>query len=163
MFGWDAVSDACLLAFLAAAASSDIRTGRIPNWLNLAGAALGLLKALLLPAAGSDPWYGLGIAFGVVFLLYLVKGVGGGDVKMMAGVGLLSGYPTVVYYLFYASLAAFVIMLAPRVWRGELLVSLKRSFRPAGSGADAKTGSVAGSFALAMLVGVVWVWVMAAL
>lgn len=162
MFDWETVKEICLLAFLAAAAFWDIGGRRIPNWLNVSGAAVGLAFALFLSAPEYRPWWGLGIGFGVFLLLYLLKGVGGGDVKMMVGVGLLAGYPDIVYYLFYSSLAAVVLMLAPRIWKGELLLSLKGAFRskPGNGGEGTEPAPVTGSFALAMLVGVVWVWVM---
>lgn len=159
---WDMVKQICLLAFLAAAAFCDIRTRRIPNWLTVAAAIAGLLYAILLAPPEDESWFGLAIGFGVMLLLYLIKGVGAGDVKMMVGVGLFAGYPAIIYFLFYSSLAALLIMLAPRAWRGELWASIKRSFRRAkpGEADGAGPGPISGSFALALLIGVVWVWIM---
>jgi prepilin peptidase CpaA len=83
------------------AAVYDVRFRRIPNWLTLSGVLLGLL----LNSWFSDPrglhWYegftwrtslaGLGLGFAVYFPLYLLRGMGAGDVKLMAAVGAIVG------------------------------------------------------------------------
>lgn len=81
----------CLVAF--AGAITDIRERRIPNWLT--GGAILIAWGLHLFLYG---WPGLqhsllGMAAGLaVYLpLFLLRGMGGGDVKMMAAAGALAG------------------------------------------------------------------------
>jgi len=73
---------------------------RIPNWLTLAGVVVGIgLNAFL--AVDGFHWYdgynwrsalgGMGLAFLIYFPLYLLRGMGAGDVKLMAAVGALVG------------------------------------------------------------------------
>ncbi len=162
-----------LLAFLGAASYCDLRTGKIPNPLNLAGAlvGLGLVAAQLrfdLDAGG----FLLGglIASAALLLLYLGGGVGGGDVKLAVGFGLLSGYPEVVRYLFYGGLAALILILARLTWRDDLIGGLRRSVsRPVGVSAPGEAAEEAArperagasfSFPAALLAGVLWVWAM---
>ncbi len=76
----------------------DLRWRRIPNWLTFstffAGFAMnafvysefqGIGQALLRPALG------FGLAMLIYFPLYLLRGMGAGDVKLMAAVGALVG------------------------------------------------------------------------
>lgn len=111
---------------LAAAFWTDVRTRRIPNWLTISGIAAGLLLQ-----ACSEGWAGFGQAsMGLltggfpVLLLYLIKAVGAGDVKLFAAIGALTS-PLIVISMLSASLLiagveAVIIML----WRRELTVRL---------------------------------------
>src|SRR2546430_1589063 len=79
------------------AAIWDIRTRRIPNWLTFPGIVLGIaLNSFLYQPVG--PWFGLvlslkglGLAFIVYFVLYLLHAMGAGDVKLMAAIGAAAG------------------------------------------------------------------------
>ena len=78
-----------VMAFTAAAMGCDLRTRRIPNLLNVASLALAIACH-----AGWDGWNGVlfslsGFAtgFGILFVLWLIGGGGGGDVKLMGAVG----------------------------------------------------------------------------
>ncbi len=85
---------AVLSAFCACAVSFDLRTGRIPNWLN----ALGLLGGTSFCAAA----WGLpglrrslsGALLGAALLLpfFLLRMVGAGDVKFLCAAGSLVGW-----------------------------------------------------------------------
>src|SRR5450631_39042 len=76
------------------AALWDIRTRRIPNWLTLSGVLLGVaLNTFLFEINGL--WFslkGLSVAFGVYFILCLLRAMGAGDVKLMAAVGAAAGW-----------------------------------------------------------------------
>ncbi|MEN6536846.1 MAG: A24 family peptidase [Bryobacteraceae bacterium] len=75
------------------AAVYDYRFRRIPNWLTLSGVLLGLgLNSFLFGWGGlRTAGLGLGLAFLVYFPLYLLRGMGAGDVKLMGAVGSLVG------------------------------------------------------------------------
>lgn len=71
----------------------DFKFRRVPNWLVLAGLVIGIaLNTFLYEMAGL--WLalkGLGLAFAIYFPLYLIRGMGAGDVKLMAAVGSIVG------------------------------------------------------------------------
>ncbi len=82
-----------LIALVLAAAGFDIRYRRIPNWLNLSGIMLGFgLNVLCFQWHGAvSSAKGLLLATAVYLPLYLLRGMGAGDVKLMAAVGALVG------------------------------------------------------------------------
>jgi len=80
---------ALVAAFIAACAILDYRTRKIPNWLTVSGAVLGLAYSILAPR-GIGPLLSLaGLAVGFLLLLlpWLLGGGGMGDVKMLAALG----------------------------------------------------------------------------
>ena len=83
-----------LLVLVLGAAVYDVRYRRIPNWISVGGAAIGVaLNAFLGPPVFG--WVfavkGLAVGFGAYFVLYLLHAMGAGDVKLMAAVGSLVG------------------------------------------------------------------------
>jgi len=105
------------------AAALDLKTRRIPNWLSLSGIALGIiLNVFLFETAGL--WFslkGLGLAFAVYFVLYLLHGMGAGDVKLMAAVGSIAGPG---YWLLILIITSVIGAAA-----GLLIVAAKGRFR----------------------------------
>jgi prepilin peptidase CpaA len=105
------------------AAIWDIRTRRIPNWLTLSGVVLGVaLNTFLFEINGL--WFslkGLGLAFVVYFVLYLLHAMGAGDVKLMAAVGAAAGAGNWIGILVITSVAGAIA--------GLLLVAFKRRLR----------------------------------
>lgn len=84
---------AVLLVVVIAAGIFDLRYRRIPNWLTLSGILAGIGMHLL-----SSGRHGVGealLGFGCSLLLYLplyfLRGMGAGDVKLMAAVGAIAG------------------------------------------------------------------------
>ncbi len=77
----------------AVAAAWDVRQGRIPNRLTYGAMVVGLfLRTVLEGWRGALDGLGAGlIGGGVFFLFFLVRGMGAGDVKLMAAVGVWSG------------------------------------------------------------------------
>jgi prepilin peptidase CpaA len=106
-----------LALIVASAATYDFRYRKIPNWLNLSGLILGF--GLNISLAGSSGFLsageGLLLAFSIYLPLYLLKGMGAGDVKLMAAIGSLVG-PSTWFEIFLATalfggLAAAVLAL----------------------------------------------------
>ncbi len=76
-----------------AAALYDLRLRRIPNWLNLSGIILGFgLNTYFLAGRGAAmASLGFLLALAVYTPLYLLRGMGAGDVKLMAAIGAIAG------------------------------------------------------------------------
>ena len=105
------------------AAVLDIRTRRIPNWLSLSGVVLGVALNTFL-AEWNGLWFslkGLGLAFAIYFALYLLHGMGAGDVKLMAAVGSVAGPLGWIVIFILTSLAGGVVALS--------LIAAKGRFR----------------------------------
>lgn len=109
-----------LFVLLTVAVYMELKEGRIPNWLTLAGMAAGLLVAFL----HGQPvfWSSLGgllIGFGFLFIFYLFNGVGGGDVKLMGAVGALLGAELIKPALFYTTFIGAFLAVMIFVWRKD--------------------------------------------
>lgn len=138
---WQTVG--CAL-FLLAACYTDIRTMKIPNKLTIAFIVTGL--CLQLGASGfGGLWFGIKgslIGFGIMLLLYLFGAVGGGDVKLFAGIGAWTGsmfvFSSLIYSVVAAGILGLVILLArgevvqriTGIWRSVFGVVLLRSLQP---------------------------------
>ncbi|MCS7023253.1 MAG: prepilin peptidase [Bryobacteraceae bacterium] len=90
-----------LLTLALIAAIWDVVTRRIPNWLVLAGLAAALmLQTWIQGWAGlGQAAMGFGLGFLVFFPIFLLQGKGGGDVKLMAAIGAITG-PKNVFLIF---------------------------------------------------------------
>jgi prepilin peptidase CpaA len=75
--------------FMAACAVVDYRQQRIPNWLTVPAAVLGLIYSSLAPGGVGllASLAGFAIGFGLLLLPWLLGGGGMGDVKMLAALG----------------------------------------------------------------------------
>jgi prepilin peptidase CpaA len=109
-----------LVAVLIAAAS-DIRAFKIYNALTLPLLASGLLYHGIVGGASALAASALGalLGLGLLFLVFLMGGMGGGDVKLMAGIGAWLGAPATIVVLAIASIAAGICALAMMVMYGR--------------------------------------------
>lgn len=112
-----------VIAVLIWAAATDLRDRRIPNIqplliLNLFGLmALWKLQAgdTFLHAAGGPVVAGL-LVFGFCVVLFALKLMGGGDVKLMAAVALFAGPTLSASFLLFVAVAGGVVALATLVY-----------------------------------------------
>ncbi len=111
-----------LLGLLGVAVVSDLRRHRIPNFLVLTGAILGLAGQYYAYGIGgmADGLLGLSVGFVVFLPLYALDGMAAGDVKLMAMVGtFLSPYASLsvaLSCLVVGGLCGLLLVLA----RGQL-------------------------------------------
>ena len=131
-----------LIVVVLTAAFFDLRYRRVPNWLTIGalGAGIGSNLALGHTAGLWISLKGLGLALLIYLPLYLLRAVGGGDLKLMAAIGAIVG-PTnwIGIWLITALLggvAALVLVIVKRrlgvtlvnVW--AILTSLARGRAP---------------------------------
>lgn len=111
-----------LVLVVLVAAFFDVRSHRIPNWLTFSGVLLGIaLNGFLFESAGL--WYslkGLGLAFVVYFVLYLLRGMGAGDVKLMAAVGSAVGPQNWLGILFLTAILGGVAAVVLALSKGRM-------------------------------------------
>jgi prepilin peptidase CpaA len=114
-----------LAAMVLVAAIYDWRFRRIPNWLTLSGVLVGIGVNWFLywdqVRYPRTALLGLGLAFLIYFPLYLIRGMGAGDVKLMAAVGAIVG-PANWFGIFVLSnilggiAAVLLVMSKGRLW-----------------------------------------------
>ena len=102
-----------VLTAVAIAAVTDLWSFKIYNALTLPLVASGFVyHGITGGSAGlAGSASGAAVGFGVFFLVFLLGGMGGGDVKLMAGVGAWLGAPATLVLAAVASLAAGVYAL----------------------------------------------------
>jgi prepilin peptidase CpaA len=124
---------ASLTALLASAVATDLRSQRIPNRLVLIGLAVAFgfhawaLSTGSTALAGARWWTPVaGIAAGgaVLMPLYLLRGCGAGDVKLMAMVGAFVGPVTALWATLCTLLAGGLLSLLIMLMRGVAVQTL---------------------------------------
>ncbi|HMF93568.1 MAG TPA: A24 family peptidase [Vicinamibacterales bacterium] len=100
-------------AITVAACWFDVRTRRIPNSLTFPAAALGLVAASVAHGGQGMAASAAGLLVGLAmfFPLFLLKGLGAGDVKLMGALGAWLGTSVMLGVAFYTSLAGGILAL----------------------------------------------------
>ena len=114
--------------YLFFAVESDVRTARIPNWLNL-GALVGAMAGAYLvagPAGFAAAMLGAGIAFVLSFTLFAIGVFGAGDGKGIMVLGAMLGAAELPGLYFWMFLAGGLMALARLARRGETMACLQR-------------------------------------
>lgn len=118
-----------VLLLVTVAAYFDIASHRIPNALTYPSWAIGLLLGGVYGG-----WPGLansGLGFAAAFLplllMYIGGTVGGGDVKLMGGVGALLGFPAGLNALISSILVGGFFAAIILLWQGRLFPILKHA------------------------------------
>lgn len=126
IYGWNGLATVLLnvvycmvISLLLVISVIDMRTQLIPNVLNLVLVLFGVLAVIIVYVGSNGDWkliseYFIGF-FAISFFLYLIfyitggRGIGGGDVKLMAGAGLLLGWKLVIVAFLIGAISAAII------------------------------------------------------
>ena len=112
-------------AFTLSATVMDVRFKRIPNLLTVSFFGLAVLvHTVFFAGLGHDAFYygfghalgGFAVGFGVLFLLWMIGGGGGGDVKLMGALGAWLGPVFTIAVLFFATLFVVVLSIGVGFW-----------------------------------------------
>jgi prepilin peptidase CpaA len=108
------------LAIAAVACVTDLRSRRIPNWLTLSGAAAAFGFYLAGHGLSGLGWSAGGWAVGLAVFLpfFLLRGIGGGDVKLVAALGAWVGPVGAIWVGLYAAIAGGPLALGMALSRG---------------------------------------------
>lgn len=117
-----------LLMLLAWAAAIDIRSRRIPNWITLVLMISGLLQNAFLqgPVSPGQSWGGLATGVALTFILFALGAMGGGDVKLFAGIGAWVG-PVTIVEIFAAEALVGMVIVIWQALRERRVASLMRN------------------------------------
>ena len=118
-----------LAAVVIAAAVSDLKTGRIPNWITAPGAVLGLaLQGYHGGFQGAlSSLVGAALGLGIFMVLYLAGGMGAGDVKLFGAVGTLVGPQSLVWVFIFTGLLGGIAAIALAMAHGRLRHTLAQT------------------------------------
>ena len=113
-----------LLTLVLGATVYDVRYRRIPNWLT----AGGVLAGLAINSFLGQGWPGLrfsllgfAAAFGFYVVLYALRAMGAGDVKLMAAVGAMVGWEDWFGIFVLSALVGGVMGIILVIWKRRLL------------------------------------------
>lgn len=121
---------ACLVGLLVVGALNDIDCRRLPNWLTLAVAVLYALFVAVSPTPidWMSAFLVAALVFAVGFACFAFQLMGGGDVKLMAGLALWAGIDHIALFLavtsFAGGLLSLVMLMLPRWSRSPLVLML---------------------------------------
>jgi prepilin peptidase CpaA len=118
-----------MIGLIVCAAVIDFRTRRIPNWLVLAMAVSGIVQSFgaggtVTPLASI---VGLLIGFFIMFPQFCLKGVYGGDVKLMAAIGAWVGGLAIFQIFVIQAVVGLVIALIQAMVQGRLTILMRNS------------------------------------
>jgi prepilin peptidase CpaA len=115
-------AQASLLAVVSIAAIFDFRTRRIPNWLNVGGVVLGLISNFAFSGMHGLQLSALGMLLALLIYLplYAIRGMGAGDVKLMAAVGAIAGPENWLYIFVVTALLGGLVSLVLVFWKKRL-------------------------------------------
>nr|CCA89034.1 putative prepilin peptidase transmembrane protein [Ralstonia syzygii R24] len=117
-----ALANLSLIVLIVIAAASDVRARRIPNWLVGSGLVAALIGQCLVQglAAGGMAWLGgAAVGMGMCIGIYLLGGMGAGDVKLMGAIGAFMGPFGAFHVAFVSFLAGGVLALVMVLLRRE--------------------------------------------
>ena len=131
------VSVVVLFATLTASATTDVLHHKIYNVVTYPAIVLGLALGFGQGGLGATVWapglsshaLGFGLGFGLLFVVWWSRAVGGGEVKLAAAIGALGGFPFVVHALFWSSLVGAIMAIWVLLSRGRLAAGLRRAIR----------------------------------
>ena len=123
--------DLFLILILVISAYTDLSQRKIFNIVTFSAIVMGLVLNLLF--FGWSGFLNSLLAFGVGFLVFLIiyvlGGLGGGDVKLIGAIGAIKGFPFILDAMFLSIFTGGIFALLVMVWNGVLRRSLKNIFR----------------------------------
>ncbi len=107
----------------------DLYYHKVFNWLTLPAIGIGLILGFI---PGQGGWLshliGFGVGFGIFFIFYILRIIGGGDVKLMAGLGAIMGYPFILGLAFYSLIAGAFLGILEMAINRRVIRGIKNIF-----------------------------------
>jgi prepilin peptidase CpaA len=111
------------------AAWHDIRTRHIPNWIPVSGALLGVVFQIWHSGlqGGLTSIFGAALGLGIFLPLYMLGGMGAGDVKLFGAVGALVGPASLIIVFVFTGLLGGLAAGILAAWKGRLRHTLQQT------------------------------------
>ena len=121
------ISTIFALAVGCAACVTDIQSRRIPNWLTFGAAGAAVVFHTITRGGGGFVFATTGWFVGalIMFLPFALRGLGGGDVKLLAALGAWLGPANAVWLALYAGCAGFVMAVVVAAYYGYLRTAFR--------------------------------------
>lgn len=122
------IENSLLIVLITSSAYFDLVSKRIPNYLTITGIILGIIINIYsygLQGFGFG-LYGAFIGLLILLIPFILGGMGGGDVKLMAAIGALKGWRFVLLTTVYSGLVGGIIIIIVLIKQKKLLITLKR-------------------------------------
>jgi prepilin peptidase CpaA len=128
MIAWRSLSLTPLIVLLVWAAIVDARSRRIPNWISftliLTGLARGIIHLQGATFVNALEGFGVGL---IPVVLFLLGGMGAGDVKLSAGIGAWIGPVPMLCVLAGACIVSMIASIGMSLAQGRLLHVMRQS------------------------------------
>ncbi|MEO0253837.1 MAG: A24 family peptidase [candidate division WOR-3 bacterium] len=110
---------------------TDLKYGKIFNKLTFPFFFTGFLYNFMFKGFSGlvSSFIGFLVSFIPFFIFFQLGGVGGGDVKLLAGIGSWVGYPEVLWIIFMTSISGLFISILVSLFKGKIEFVLKGAFR----------------------------------
>ncbi len=120
---------ALVLAVAVAAATTDVRTGHIPNWITLPPLVIGpVLYGVTEGLVGlGSSLFAIALCGAIPYAMFRRDALGGGDVKLFGALGALAGPVVGLEMQLYGMLAGTLWAAVVLAYRGRLLAMLGNS------------------------------------
>jgi len=114
-------------AFLLVAVWSDIRTEKVPNILILSGILAGIFLQCCsgFPGGVSDMIFGMVLPILICWILFRVRGLGAGDVKLLCLIGCLNGVQLMLLCFCLSVIIAAVYAAIYLLYRHQMLTAMR--------------------------------------
>src|SRR5262245_13492527 len=118
-----------LIALVSAAAWTDLRTRRIPNWITVSGAVAGFGLQIVYGGVwgAMQSLGGAALGLAIFFGLYAAGGMGAGDVKLFGAVGAFAGPQALILIFVLTGLLGGIAGIGLALYRGRLQQTLERT------------------------------------
>jgi len=122
------LNDIIFFILIVLATYFDITMKRIPNIITFPVILWGLLSYTIVGGFSGTKFSGFGLlaGLGVFIIPFILGGMGGGDVKLMAAIGALKGWRFVFYTTIYTGIAGGIIVILILIKKKKLWITLKR-------------------------------------
>ncbi len=123
------INDYILIILVLLAIYFDLTQKKIPNIITFPVILWGLLSYSILEGFAGFKFSAIGFLIGLsIFLIpFILGGMGGGDVKLMAAIGAIKGWRFVLTTAIYSGLVGGVLVIIYLIYKKKLWITLKRA------------------------------------